>query len=323
MSNRPLISIIVPVYNMEKYLNRCVDSILGQRYDNIELILVDDGSTDSSFDICKNYQSKDSRVTAIHKENGGQGSARNIGLDIAKGDYIGFVDSDDLLLEDMYETLLSLLMQYDADVSTLKTFHFNDEAELKERDENTEHQSGVFTGYEALKERFSTGLIVTDSPCNKLYKKELFKDLRFLENRLLDDTALTYKILDKANKIAYTDKCGYLVRCENTSVSRRKYNVRRCDTILTYREIVDFIERQDKYKDLYVLVESAAAGAVFYNAGEFYKAKIKDKKTKNFIKESAAFCLKTYKHLTKKDKVLLRLIKNSFSVYGMIYKLKH
>ena len=318
-----MISVIVPVYNTEKYLDKCICSIVNQTYKDLEILLVDDGSKDNSLEILNRWAEKDSRIKVFHKENGGQGSARNVGLDVARGDYIGFIDSDDLILDDMYETLLSLLAQYDADVSTLKTFHFNDEDELKDCGENTESQSGVFTGFEALKERFSTGLIITDSPCNKLYKKEVLKDLRFLENRLMEDTAFIYKILDKANKIAFTDKCGYLVRCENTSVSRRKYNVRRCDTILTYREIVDFIERQDKYKDLYVLVESAAAGAVFYNAGEFYKAKIKDKKTKNFIKESAAFCLKTYEHLTKKDKVLLRLIKNSFSVYGMIYKLKH
>ena len=117
---KELISIIVPVYNVEQYLDDCLISIINQTYKNIEIILIDDGSTDKSGKICDEYAKKDSRIIVIHKENGGVSSARNAGLRIAKGAYIGFVDPDDWIAEDMYEVLYSNAKKYDADVSVCK-----------------------------------------------------------------------------------------------------------------------------------------------------------------------------------------------------------
>lgn len=117
---KELISIIVPVYNVEQYLDDCLISIINQTYKNLEIILIDDGSTDKSGKICDEYAKKDSRIIVIHKENGGVSSARNAGLRIAKGAYIGFVDPDDWIAEDMYEVLYSNAKKYDADVSVCK-----------------------------------------------------------------------------------------------------------------------------------------------------------------------------------------------------------
>ena len=116
MSTNPLISVIVPVYNVEKYLGKCVDSILAQTYENLEIILVEDGTKDNSGAICDAYAAKDSRIRVIHKENGGLSSARNAGMDIARGEYFGFVDSDDWIEPKMYETLLNLAEKYHADL---------------------------------------------------------------------------------------------------------------------------------------------------------------------------------------------------------------
>ena len=112
-----LISVIVPIYNVEKYLDRCVDSIINQTYKNLEIILVDDGSPDNCLAICDSWAEKDRRIKVIHKENGGVSSARNSALDIASGDYIGFVDSDDWIEPDMYEILIKNAKKYDADIS--------------------------------------------------------------------------------------------------------------------------------------------------------------------------------------------------------------
>ena len=117
MSNNPLITVIVPVYNVEKYLTRCVDSIINQTYKNLEIILVDDGSTDSSPAICDNYAKKDSRINVIHKQNNGASSARNAALDIASGDYIGFVDSDDYINRDMYASLFDSIVDSGSDMA--------------------------------------------------------------------------------------------------------------------------------------------------------------------------------------------------------------
>lgn len=121
------ISIIVPVYKVEPYLRKCLDSILAQTFTNFEVILVDDGSPDNSGKICDEYAIKDSRVRVIHKENGGLSSARNAGIDIAQGKYLGFVDSDDYIAEDMYEVLYENLKFYDADISSVEIIPFRDD----------------------------------------------------------------------------------------------------------------------------------------------------------------------------------------------------
>ena len=122
--DNPLISIIIPVYNVEKYLAKCVESVINQTYKKIQIILIDDGSTDNSGKICDDFKLKDNRIEVIHKKNGGLSDARNAGLKIVKGDYIGFIDSDDYIEKDMYETLLCLLIENNADISIV-SFVFN------------------------------------------------------------------------------------------------------------------------------------------------------------------------------------------------------
>ncbi len=117
-----LISIIVPVYNVEQYLEKCVKSIIRQTYKNIEIILIDDGATDSSGKICDKLKLKDNRIKVIHKENGGLSDARNAGLKVAKGEYIGFVDSDDYIKEDMFETLYNLNKKYNSEISIVSYY---------------------------------------------------------------------------------------------------------------------------------------------------------------------------------------------------------
>lgn len=117
-----LITIIIPVYNVEKYLRECIDSVIAQTYKNLEIILVDDGSIDKSGEICDEYSKKDSRIRVIHKKNGGLSDARNVALDIAKGEYIGFIDSDDYIEKDMFETLYKLAEKYHAEISSISFY---------------------------------------------------------------------------------------------------------------------------------------------------------------------------------------------------------
>ena len=126
MKNIDLISIIIPVYNVEQYLSRCIDSVINQTYKNLEIILIDDGSTDDSGEICDEYALKDNRIKVMHKQNGGVSSARNEGLDISKGNYIGFIDSDDFIEKDMYEFLYDLLTKNNCDISCCNKFIFKD-----------------------------------------------------------------------------------------------------------------------------------------------------------------------------------------------------
>ncbi len=315
-----MISIIVPVYNMEKYLDACVQSIINQEYKDIEILLVDDGSKDGSLALCKQWAQKDGRIRVFEKENGGQGSARNLALSNIRGEYVSFIDSDDLVTADMYTVLTDIMEKTDSDVAVCETRTFADGEEV-EIDNTTKDKLVTMTSYEAMECRMNSGRYVTDSPCNKLYKANLFDSLRFVEGRLLEDSAMMYKVIDLCGNVTYTDKVGYLIRNNITSVSRVKYSAKRCDTMLTYEEMVDFISSKPIYAPLVRNCQALANGAVFYNAGEFYCSELKDTTTKKLIKSHARKQLKEYKQISAKNRLLLFMISNIFCLYGAFYKL--
>mgnify|MGYP003290941701 CR=1 FL=1 len=313
-----MISVIVPVYNMEKYLEKCVRSILNQDYKDIELILVDDGSKDSSPQMCDEFARQDERIKVIHKPNGGQGSARNMALDIAQGEYISFIDSDDWIELDMYTNLVGLLEETGADIAICEDANNEEDGTVKKNHRVT--GTLVMTKDEAFSHRFDGSDIVTDSPCNKLYRKELFNDLRFPENRLLEDTALMYLIIDKTKKIVSSEKVGYNIRCDSNSVSRRKYNKKRCDTIITYTEMSDFFASKEEYKKYVPIANAYIAGAIFFNAGEMYGVDFEGKQeTEDHIKNCAKELLASGRILSSKNKALLKLISVSPKLFGVIY----
>ena len=164
------VSIIIPVYNVEAYLDRCLKSIVNQTYENLEIIIVDDGSPDKCPFICDSWQLKDDRIIVIHKENGGLSSARNTGLDIATGDYICFVDSDDYISLDMIETMLDAALTYSVDVVTCGRIRV---ANSTEEEMYSLPKGKLFTGEKAIKELFCGGAI-EEAAWDKLYKKEIF-----------------------------------------------------------------------------------------------------------------------------------------------------
>lgn len=314
-----MISVIVPVYNMEKYLPACLDSILGQSFQELEVIIVDDGSKDGSPLICDQYAGMDSRVQVIHKENGGQGSARNRALDIAKGEYIGFIDSDDWIAPDMYESLLETARQYQADITICETVAvYEDGRKEVHRRHNGLLQMDRKT---AMLHSLDDTAICSHSPCNKLYRRELFEGLRFLEDRLLEDSALMYRLIDRAHTVVYTDRVGYYIRCDSGSVSRRGYNARRCDTILTFEEMEEFLRNSSEYRNLTHYATDSKLGAVFYNAGELAASSLQDKKLvqKRLGAKSAQY-RKEHAAKSVKQKALLWMIQYMPGLYGAIYR---
>ena len=220
MRERPLISVIVPVYNVEKYLPKCVDSILGQTYENLEIILVEDGTKDNSGAICDAYAAKDSRIRVIHKENGGLSSARNAGMDIARGDYFGFVDSDDWIEPKMYETLLNLAEKYHADLVCGSRY---DVAEATgERTLGLHHEKE-----EALSSMDLLGRVFTWDGCDsaawdKLYRRHLFDDIRYPLGMYSEDIAIFYKLMEKANRVALCPEPLYNYHHRENSITTAK-----------------------------------------------------------------------------------------------------
>ena len=234
------ISVIVPVYNTGKYLRRCVDSIVNQTYKNLEIILVDDGSTDDSHAICDEYAKKDNRIKVIHKTNGGLSSARNAGLDSATGDYIAFVDSDDFVNKRSYEILISVLERDDSDISIMRFLSFNQEDEIQKFTDVTEYDCKEIKGVDYLKNIFTR--VVSESVCDKVFSKSIIGALRFDETKLNEDFLFLSQILLKNPQITYCDFCGYYYFKRAGSISRSGYNKAMEDAVYNADYIVGLVE---------------------------------------------------------------------------------
>ena len=207
MNRDTKISVIVPVYNVEEYLARCVDSVLAQTYENLEVILVDDGATDTSGAICDAYATKDSRVKVIHKENGGLSSARNTGLEAATGECIAFVDSDDWIEPDAYAHLLDLMEKYQ--VELVCGGRYDVSGKTGQRTVGLcPRREEVISG-EELAGRIFLWDGCDSSACDKLYHRSLLENFRYPEGKVCEDVPVTYKIVLQADRVAMSDKPFY------------------------------------------------------------------------------------------------------------------
>lgn len=219
------ISVIVPVYNAEDYLEKCLDSILQQTYTNIELILVNDGATDGSAAICERYRQADNRVRVFHKENGGVGSSRNRALEVVTGDYILFVDCDDWLVPDHLEQLYHLLKKEDVDVAIGNFTEFQEDTQLfMIHIGEDDYYEKVYTPFEWFHEQYNPRFSLSQCftvPWAKLYKASLFEQIVYPTDKKVEDDYTTYKVYLKADKIAYLNKPIYLHRKRDTSVTRK------------------------------------------------------------------------------------------------------
>ena len=200
-----VISVIVPVYNVEKYLFRCVDSLIKQTYKNIEIILVDDGSTDNSGSLCEECLSMDERIKVFHKENGGLSSARNFGIEHSKGELLAFIDSDDLIHPCFFEVLIRERLRNNSEIVSSDLVPFYEESEISSFDDSIGECISL-KGSDILKEYFlsrNKKVNIYHGLCMKIYERQLFSDLRFEEGRLHEDLYITYKLLKKAKSFSF------------------------------------------------------------------------------------------------------------------------
>ena len=207
MNRESQISVIVPVYNVEKYLARCVDSILAQTYENLEVILVDDGATDRSGLICDEFASKDSRVKVIHKKNGGLSSARNAGLETAAGEYIAFVDSDDWIEPDAYAHMMQLMKKHQ--VKLVCGGRYDVSGKTGERKVGLCPKREEVISGEELAGRIFLWAGCDSSACDKLYHRSLLEHFRYPEGKVCEDVPVTYKIVLQAERVAMSDRPFY------------------------------------------------------------------------------------------------------------------
>jgi len=241
-----LISIVIPIYKVEKYLTKCVDSVRKQSYPELEIILVDDGSPDNSGKICDELAAEDERIKVIHKVNGGLSDARNAGLAAATGDYVAFLDSDDFVDEKMFEILLTNLKKNQADISVCDYLEYweGDVVPASPLDQSIQ----VVTNEEALEKLFDRSYaaqVQTVIITNKLYRRELFSDdIRFPIGKIHEDEFTTYKLIYKAKKVVYTDaKLLYYLQRED-SITGNQFSFNNLHALDAFKERTRFFEEQ-------------------------------------------------------------------------------
>ena len=241
----PLISVIVPVYNVEQYLERCVHSVLKQSYHNLEIILVDDGSTDKSGELCDQFKKVDSRITVFHKANGGLSDARNCGLDNATGEWVSFVDSDDWIHEDYIRNLYELAMANSCEIAVATYCIVKDKvAHVKTVKNNTVK---IMDKMESLKSLLYQKHFTT-SACAKLFKGELFSEIRFPIGKLYEDVEAIYNVFSLSNQVVFTNEILYYYFQRQTSIVRSAFSLRKMDYIYNTKLILDDVK--EKYPKL-------------------------------------------------------------------------
>lgn len=266
-----LISIIVPVYNAEQYLEKCLDSILAQTYSELEIILVDDGSTDTSGTICDAYAARDSRIIVHHQKNTGQAGARNYGLDIAKGEYIGFVDSDDWVAPEMYETMLACLLRHQADVVVCSRFSVRG-GNIKQSFGTNVAEETVMDTEEAVR-RFLTYRAIDSSVWDKLYKRSCVQKVRFPLGYICEDVPFVYEVLANSARVVHCAKPLYYWLHRIGSTSRSAFSPKSMGLWYWFAEVRDACHKRFPqlseeadylfYKNLLVLaLRVAAAGGI-------------------------------------------------------------
>lgn len=313
--NNKLISVIVPVYNLENYIKRCLKSIQNQTYRNIEIIVVDDGSIDDSWNVINRIAKEDNRIIPIHKENGGVSSARMLGLANANGEWIGFVDGDDEIEEDMYEVLINNAFECNADISHCGyKMIFNDgritsfyDTKVKKIQDNT-------TGVIDLLE----GDLIEPGLWNKLYKKSLFEDIELDTNiKINEDLLLNYYLFKNSQLSIFEDLTKYHYLIRDNSASRSKLNDYKIYDPIRVKEVI-LNDADDEYKStaqkVFLRTLIYVYNSLIINEGDFVNDK---KKIRKMIFSNRCYC----SLLNSKLKIMTNMIMLIPNFYKIIYKI--
>ncbi|MBQ7001955.1 MAG: glycosyltransferase [Oscillospiraceae bacterium] len=324
MNENPLISIIVPVYKVEDYLSRCVDSLLDQTYDNLEIILVDDGSPDSCGAICDAYAARDRRVRVIHKKNGGLSSARNAGIDVARGDYLGFVDSDDWVDVHTYEWLLTMALEENVKLVCAGRYDYNSGTGEKTIGLCPPKRE-VISGGELAKRIFLWDN-VDSAAWDKLYHRSLFRELRYPLGVVSEDLPVTYRAGLEAGRVGMLDRPVYYYFHREGSITTAAVSERSFQPSSNTRQVLEYVRRENPelldYATAFHISHLGYICTVTELAGKEAMQRFRtqyDQKRRE-LRSFLPFILRS-PLIKKKDR--LTWITISFGCYGFLRKLYH
>ena len=320
MENELLVSIIVPVYNVEKYIERCIESIINQTYKNLEIILVDDGSIDKSINICKKYSKIDNRIVIIEQENKGVSSARNTGIKNSHGDFIGFVDPDDFIEPNMYKILINNVLKYNCNVGVCGVRNIED-ITGKLIEETIQQEDKILNNEEFWK-KLLNGKDMPSSVWNKIFKRDIIKDIMFDENmKIGEDFKWIFEVFRRNKELLVYNTTEILynwIKRQSSAIQGKKYNIDIEKSIeLTY-EIGEFIK--NTYPEIYIYSIKCSIYANLQAIGHC-KNKQDKKKIKKRINKLKLIFLKA-KEIEKKDKIKFIIKFYLTIVYKIILKFK-
>ncbi len=314
----PELSIIVPIYNVEKYLDECIQSILGQTFTDFELILVDDGSPDACPQMCDAAAEQDSRVRVIHQKNGGLSAARNTGIEAARGNWLGFVDSDDFVAPDMYEKLYHAAVNAGADCAMCSVQLIHEDGSRMDTLQHWKVYGGGYTGEDILK----TITWQNNAPYlvawNKLYRREVFRTLRYPVGRINEDVFVFAELFDTIKKVACVEQPLYFYRQRTGSIMQSKCTLRSLDEFWGMVECFDYFMAHG-YKELL----SAAEKRIFAKlTGVYYRLSAQERHSDAMrqamaAQKKAAKFLRQQGMLTKKVALRTMLFQTFPVVYGL------
>ncbi len=318
---QPLISVIVPIYNVEEYLDECILSLINQSYKNLEILLIDDGSPDACPKICDEYAQKDNRIRVIHKKNGGLADARNVGLDNAKGQFISFVDSDDWIMAQTYETMMRFLLGNNLDIVCCEISRVCNGKEIERYRfyDNETVLSGKDVTREILLDKIGSQVV------KGLYKRECWENLRFPVGMLYEDIPVTFLAFSRANYVGFIAEPFYLYRTNDESISLSPKPLKPYHQFLGFKEHYDYALKHypDIVGDCLGNVAMYAISTCFHYYSEKNVA-LKEPciQTECFLKENKKQ-IKAYNGFMKSRKLALNAFYFSKPIFKLICRLFH
>lgn len=309
-----MISVIVPVYNVEKYIEKCIKSILKQTYTDFELILINDGSTDKSSEICYKYSKIDERIRLINKANGGLSSARNVGIDASIGDYITFVDSDDYISKYMLEELYNCLCNTSSDIAICSFKRIKENEIIIEKKEFVEPE--ILNSKTCFEKIYSSKVDEFTVAWAKLYKKDLFQKLRYPEGKIHEDEFITYKLFAQANRVAYLDTKLYFYLIRKQSIMNSGFSKKSLVRLEAYSERINYFENIGEFQ------LAAMTAKRFINKCAEYYICIKDNDRNNIRIQAIALYDKYSKYFCY-ESLRENIIVKSFVKCRVIFWLHH
>lgn len=322
MSNHK-VSVIVPVYNSEAYLPMCIESIISQTYDNIEIILVDDGSKDNSLEICKSYANIDNRIKVIHQENGGVSAARNTGMDASKGEYITFVDSDDKLLQNGIFLLVKDIEDFGADIATASKLYITPDNKEVSRNLDNVEEITVFSGTDALKLSLNIDRRMT-SCHGKLFRRQFVSDIRYVEGRKInEDFYFVFLCCLKKPILTYRNEVVYKYYYRGDSATHAVFGDKYFDMLYFAEQKKQLIEMY--YPELLDMAICMELGMHLFMLNMLCKTK--DPKYRKDEQKSVAYVKSNYKNYRTNNKFEKRLswivAHGLYPLYRIVIRLKY